>query len=56
MNLISDIAATRTPLPQPGTVTPAELYDDAFTQAQQTRLDDAADPQAQCDGLEEDPS
>lgn len=55
MDLIGDIAAIRTPLPQPGTVTPAELYDDAFTQAHQTRLDDAADLQAQCDGLEEDP-
>lgn len=55
MDLIGDIAAIRTPVPQPGDVTPEEFCDDAREQAEQARKDDAANLQAQCDGLEEDP-
>ncbi|MFI6661492.1 hypothetical protein ACIBL8_38925 [Streptomyces sp. NPDC050523] len=55
MDLIEDIAAIREPLPEPGSVTPEELFDDAYTQAQQARSDYAADLEAQCDGLGEDP-
>ncbi|MFJ8364456.1 hypothetical protein [Streptomyces sp. NPDC093984] len=55
MDLIGDIAAIRTPLPQPGDVTPEECFDDVREQAEHARTEDAADLQAQCDGLEEDP-
>ncbi|MEF3117557.1 hypothetical protein [Streptomyces chrestomyceticus] len=55
MDLIGDITAIRTPLPQPGDVTPEDCLDDAREQAEQARKEDAADLQAQCDGLEEDP-
>ncbi|WP_328373620.1 hypothetical protein OG800_50630 (plasmid) [Streptomyces sp. NBC_00445] len=55
MNLIGDIAAIRIPLPQPGDVTPEELYPDAREQAEQARKDEASALEAQCDDLEEDP-
>lgn len=55
MDLIGDIAAIRTPVPQPGDVTPEEFYADAREQAEQARKDDATNLQAQCDGLDEDP-
>jgi hypothetical protein len=55
MNVIGDIAAIRIPLPQPGDVTPEELYPDAREQAELARKDVASALEAQCDGLEEDP-
>ncbi|MGW3099665.1 hypothetical protein ACWDCC_40190 [Streptomyces sp. NPDC001102] len=55
MDLIGDLAAIRIPLPQPGDVTPQELYPDAFEEAEQAREDYAHALEAQCDGLQKDP-
>ncbi|MFF3489528.1 hypothetical protein ACFYXC_40830 [Streptomyces sp. NPDC002701] len=54
MDLIGDITAIRIPLPQPGDVTPQELYPDARDQTEQDRTADASALEAQCDGLDED--
>ena len=55
MNLIGDLAALRIPLPQPGDVTPEELYPDALEEAEQAREDYAFALEAQWDELQEDP-
>ncbi|MEU6655743.1 hypothetical protein ABZ904_41870 [Streptomyces sp. NPDC046900] len=55
MDLIGDIAAIREPLPEPGSVTPEDAYADAHEQAWKARVEYAANLQAQCDGLKEDP-
>ncbi|MFD8368409.1 hypothetical protein ACFW9V_36810 [Streptomyces hygroscopicus] len=55
MDLIGDIAAIGVPLPQPGDVTPQELYSDALAEAEQAREDYAFALEAQCDDLQEDP-
>ncbi|MEU6071941.1 hypothetical protein ABZ864_47865 [Streptomyces sp. NPDC047082] len=54
MDLIGDIAAIRNPLPQPGDVTPEDLYPDAYDQAAAEREEYKVALQAQCDDLEED--
>ncbi|MGY5124351.1 hypothetical protein [Streptomyces nigrescens] len=55
MNLISDIAAIRYPLPLPGSVTPADLYFDACEQAEHLRIEEAERLEAASDGLDADP-
>lgn len=55
MNVISDIAAIRHPMPVPGSVTPADLYPDACEQAGRQRADDELHLEAASDGLEMDP-
>ncbi|MET7801044.1 hypothetical protein [Streptomyces decoyicus] len=55
MNLISDIAAIRYPLPLPGSVTPADLYFDACEQAEHLRIEEAERLEAASDGLDVDP-
>ncbi|MET8182367.1 hypothetical protein [Streptomyces sp. NPDC005336] len=55
MDLIGDITAIRIPLPQPGDVTPQELYPDAREEAEQAREDYAFALEAQRDDLQEDP-
>lgn len=55
MDLIGDIAAIRIPLPQPGDVTPEELYPDALAEAEQARENYAFALEAQRDDLQEDP-
>ncbi|MFE5819965.1 hypothetical protein ACFQ6S_42000 [Streptomyces sp. NPDC056479] len=55
MNLIGDLAAIRTPLPQPGDVTPEELYPDALAEAEQARENYAFALEAQREDLQEDP-
>ncbi|MER5917955.1 hypothetical protein ABT124_48755 [Streptomyces sp. NPDC001982] len=54
MNLIGDITAIRIPLPQPGDVTPQELYPDAREEAEQARENYAFALEAQHDDLQED--
>lgn len=55
MNLISDIAAIRFPLPAPGSVTPPDLYFDACEQAERLRTEEAENLEAASDGLDTDP-
>ncbi|KUL23731.1 hypothetical protein [Streptomyces regalis] len=55
MDLIGDLTAIRIPLPQPGDVTPAELYPDAREEAEQARENYAFALGAQCDEVQEDP-
>ncbi|WP_326662694.1 hypothetical protein [Streptomyces canus] len=55
MNLIGDLTALRIPLPQPGDVTPEELYPDALEEAEQARENYAFALEAQWDELQEDP-
>ncbi|GAA3493911.1 hypothetical protein ACWEV9_27425 [Streptomyces albogriseolus] len=55
MDLIGDLAAIRVPLPQPGDVTPEELYPDALEEAEQARENYALSLEAQHDDLQEDP-
>lgn len=55
MDLIDDLAALRVPLPQPGDVTPQELYPDAREEAEQARENYAFALEAQCGELQEDP-
>ncbi|WP_405593859.1 hypothetical protein OG741_37605 [Streptomyces sp. NBC_01410] len=55
MHLIDELAALRSPMPKPGSVTPADCYDDACEQTEQQRKDDALHLEAASDGLEMDP-
>ncbi|MFG3496858.1 hypothetical protein [Streptomyces sp. NPDC047928] len=55
MDLISDIAAIRFPLPAPGSVTPADLYFEACEQAERLRSEEAENLQAASEGLDADP-
>lgn len=55
MDLIGDLAAIRIPVPQPGDVTPEELYPDALAEAEQARADYAFALEAQHDDLRRDP-
>jgi hypothetical protein len=55
MDLIGDLAAIRIPVPQPGDVTPEELYPDTLAEAEQARADYAFALEAQHDDLREDP-
>ncbi|MGW8955775.1 hypothetical protein [Streptomyces sp. NPDC055709] len=55
MDLISDIAAIRFPLPAPGSVTPPDLYLDACEQAERLRTEEAENLQAASEGLDADP-
>ncbi|MFF1770807.1 hypothetical protein ACFVXW_33130 [Streptomyces sp. NPDC058251] len=54
MDVIGGLAAIRGPLPEPGGVTPGDLFEDACEQAQQARSEYAAGLEAPCDGLDED--
>ncbi|MER6291144.1 hypothetical protein [Streptomyces sviceus] len=55
MELIGDLTAIRIPLPQPGDVTPEDLYPDALEEAEQARENYAFALEAQRDDLQEDP-
>ncbi|MFP1629778.1 hypothetical protein ACLB9X_32505 [Streptomyces sp. 5K101] len=55
MDLISDIAAIRFPLPSPGSVTPPDLYFEACEQAERLRAEEAENLQAASEGLDADP-
>jgi hypothetical protein len=55
MDLIGDLTAIRVPLPQPGDVTPEDLYPDALEEAEQARESYAFALEAQRDDLQEDP-
>ncbi|MEV5485668.1 hypothetical protein [Streptomyces sioyaensis] len=55
MDLISDIAAIRFPLPPPGSVTPPDLYFDACKQAESLRTEEAERLEAASEGLDADP-
>ncbi|MFE7332140.1 hypothetical protein ACFU8W_46220 [Streptomyces sp. NPDC057565] len=55
MDLISDIAAVCFPLPAPGSVTPPDLYFEAYEQAEHRRAEEAANLEAASEGLDADP-
>lgn len=55
MDLISDITAIRFPLPAPGSVTPADLYFEAYEKAERLRAEERENLQAACEGLDTDP-
>ncbi|MFD4415652.1 hypothetical protein [Streptomyces sp. NPDC058476] len=55
MDLIADITAIHLPLPQPGDVTPEDLYPDAREEVEQARETYAFALEAQRDELQEDP-
>ncbi|WP_167455459.1 hypothetical protein [Streptomyces tirandamycinicus] len=53
--MFSDIAAIRFPLPPPGSVTPPDLYFDAYEEAERLRAEEAENLQAASEGLDADP-
>lgn len=55
MDLVTDLAAIRNPMPTPATVTPADLYPDACAATERHRTDDAHHLEAASDGLDTDP-
>jgi DNA invertase Pin-like site-specific DNA recombinase len=55
MHSIEELAVLRHPLPEPGTVSPADCYDDACAQILEQRQQDALRLQAAGDGLGTDP-
>ncbi|WP_189956751.1 hypothetical protein [Streptomyces alanosinicus] len=55
MHPIEELAALRNPMPEPGTVTPEDCYDDACQQVDQQRKSDALSLEAAGDQLETDP-
>ncbi|MFD7772050.1 hypothetical protein [Streptomyces sp. NPDC059787] len=52
---MEELAALRHPLPEPGTVTPEDCYDDALAQVLEQRRQDVLRLEAAADGLETDP-
>ncbi|PCG81150.1 hypothetical protein CIB93_36970 [Streptomyces sp. WZ.A104] len=55
MNLVTDLAAIRNPMPTPESVTPADLYPDICAAIEDHRTTDAHHLEAASDGLDTDP-